>query len=134
MKVYISGPISGLDRRLVEKRFQLAADWLERIGHIAVNPMTIEPIPGCGCPPEALHTWACCLRKDIRQLVTCDAIYLLPNWHGSRGARLELHNALELGLEMFDAGARTGPRAVNGRTLEPAVGVADYILEERQAA
>jgi hypothetical protein len=39
----------------------------------------------------------------IRELTSCYAIYLLPNWYQSRGAKLEARIALELGLEFTGA-------------------------------
>ena len=42
---------------------------------------------------------------DIRELVACDAVYMLPGWPASRGARLEHHVAVELGLHVIDGDA-----------------------------
>jgi hypothetical protein len=39
--------------------------------------------------------------EDIRQLMTCDAIYMLKGWEKSKGASLEHHIAKELGLEIY---------------------------------
>lgn len=41
------------------------------------------------------------MRLSIRQLVTCDAIHLLPGWEKSKGATLEAHIAERLELEVL---------------------------------
>jgi hypothetical protein len=47
--------------------------------------------------PEPL-TWEQYLRRDIRVLLDCDGIALLPGWERSRGAQLEAHIAHALGM------------------------------------
>lgn len=102
MRVYMSGPISGLDREVARKLFTDAAVELAARGHEPVDPFDIPNDPGCDCPPEvANHLWACCLRKDIRVLVDCDAILMLPGWPASPGARLELMVASSVGLKVL---------------------------------
>ncbi|MGR3991613.1 DUF4406 domain-containing protein [Pseudomonas sp. 1121_17] len=50
--------------------------------------------------------WADYLRFDIGRLSTCEAMMLLPGWARSRGARLEVHIAKEIGMRlMFADGA-----------------------------
>jgi hypothetical protein len=44
------------------------------------------------------------MRDDIKQLMDCNVIVLLPNWENSRGARLEFHIADALGFAIFYAG------------------------------
>ena len=43
-------------------------------------------------------TWAEYMRTDIRALVDCEVIALLPGWGQSRGARREVSIADELGM------------------------------------
>jgi hypothetical protein len=43
------------------------------------------------------------LRRDIENLLRVDGIALLPGWADSKGARLELAVAQELGLNIFNA-------------------------------
>lgn len=45
--------------------------------------------------------WQTYLRTGVRQVAQADVIYLLPGWWKSNGARLELHVALALGLEVI---------------------------------
>lgn len=50
--------------------------------------------------------WHEYLREDIRLMMDCNAIHMLPGWQNSKGARLELHVAKELGMNVtFEKGA-----------------------------
>lgn len=89
MKIYIAGPMTGLPD-LNFPAFNMAAQILRGQGHTVVNPAELNGDPGL--------SWQECMRTDIRELVTCDSIVLLPNWIRSRGARLEFHIASELGI------------------------------------
>jgi hypothetical protein len=92
MRIYIAGPMTGLPL-LNFPAFHAEAARLRALGHDAVNPAEINADPAKG--------WAACMRDDIRELVTCDAIQLLPGWRCSRGATLEHHIAVALGLEII---------------------------------
>lgn len=100
IRCYISGPMTGLPL-LNFPAFNEAAARLRDLGYDVVNPVDI--VVG----PDA--QWAEFLRADIAQLVTCDAIAPLPNWWKSKGARLEMHIARELGMREIAVGvAATG--------------------------
>lgn len=59
------------------------------------------------CPSEISETlpdgsqWADFMRADLAALVGCDAVVILDHAIRSRGARLECHVALELGMPLF---------------------------------
>lgn len=90
-KTYIAGPMTGLPE-LNFPAFHAAAAELRALGHTVVNPAEINP--------DHHMSWEACMRSDIAQLVTCDAIMLLPSWEDSRGAKLEHHIAERLGLSI----------------------------------
>lgn len=48
----------------------------------------------------AYGTRAGYMRKALAQLVTCDAIALLPGWPSSRGANIERSLAFEMGMKV----------------------------------
>jgi hypothetical protein len=109
-RVYIAGPISadiGIPLEKKIQRFHRAADHLDGLGYEPVNPLAVEmdACPG-DCNPDAhvgqdgkpTHGWACYMRHDLRALLTCDAILLLPEWESSAGARLEAEVAQTLGM------------------------------------
>ncbi len=92
MRIYIAGPMSGLPD-LNFPAFHAAAAHLRSIGHEVVNPAELNTDPTAA--------WHACMRTDIRELVTCDAVAFLPGWLGSRGATLEHHIAMALGMHVF---------------------------------
>jgi hypothetical protein len=103
MRVYISGPISG--HRNAADLFLKAAAHMEALGHYVVNPFLVPPHTHDGpCPPsytkDSSHSAACYLRGDLKVLLECDAIFMLPNWEQSIGARLEHTVAVHCGLDL----------------------------------
>lgn len=92
MRVYVAGPMTGLPQ-LNFPAFHAAAARLRAQGHEVISPAEINiPHPG---------TWLQAMRADIPELVKCDAIAMLPGWASSKGARLEHHIAMQLGLQVL---------------------------------
>jgi hypothetical protein len=75
--------------------FNSEAARLRALGYKVVNPAEINP--------DINADWHACMRSDIVELVTCQAIAMLPGWAQSRGARLEHHIAEALGMLVLDA-------------------------------
>lgn len=94
--VFVCGPMSGLPD-FNYPAFNAAAAALRAIGHHVENPAA-NPVPTCG-------TWEGYMRLSIAQLVTCDAILLLPGWQKSRGANIEAGLAHALGMQVIEAAA-----------------------------
>jgi Asp-tRNA(Asn)/Glu-tRNA(Gln) amidotransferase A subunit family amidase len=94
-KIYISGPITGRPVAQAEAEFAYAAERLASRGWQVVNPMSL--------PVHETHdqSYAAYMREDLRELLDCGAIYMLPGWHNSRGARCEKHVAEMLELSVF---------------------------------
>lgn len=90
--IYVSGPMTGLPE-LNFPAFHAAAKMLREQGHQVRNPAEVGEEPGL--------QWEDYMRKDLRLLCDCTAIYLLPGWEKSKGAHLELHIAHRLGLEVM---------------------------------
>lgn len=87
-KVYIAGPVSGLDFDKVKRAFSTAADLLKAKGCEVVNPIELVP------DPET--EWKDAMRSCIKALADCDAIALLEGWQESKGARVEFELARSL--------------------------------------
>lgn len=102
MRIYLSGPMSGLPGHNYEA-FAEAAHWLrQHFCENVVSPHELIPQPCDGCFDKSKeHSWHEHMRADIACLLRCDTIVLLPGWPSSRGARLELTIAMELGFKVF---------------------------------
>ena len=124
-RIYMSGAVSNIDYCEAQARFNAAQAMLEaRGGYGVVNPLNLikwaikrVEMGGMG---EVLYLehketgrrravlsdeyWRECMEACLRELLHCDAIYMLNNWRTSRGARVELAVAVELGLEILIQG------------------------------
>lgn len=131
MRVYIAGPIHspvGVSKEVLKARFGSMAYWLEahRPDWEVVNPL--DCLPGCeaegmtqcqdrsGLPSGEGHSWECWMRGDLRHMLTCDALVLLPSWEQSNGASLEAEIAKRLYFGVYMA-ALVNPRVNVDGTL-----------------
>lgn len=89
-RLYLSGPMTGI-KDLNIPAFNKAAKKLRAAGYVVINPPELDRI-------ERSDTWEGCLRRDLRFVVTCDAVATLPRWTKSRGANLEIHVAKALSM------------------------------------
>ena len=92
MRVYISGPITGRpDGNRTE--FEIAEASIRHLHHEPVNPQTLAHDHG--------KTWAEYMKVDLAALMTCDAVLALDGWQFSRGAKIEVGLAVELGIPVY---------------------------------
>jgi hypothetical protein len=106
--VYLAGPMSGY-KDFNREAFAEASEQLRRAGYVVINPAELDT-------PEELvlldphdpnfagsPKWAEFLARDLGHV--CDhrteAVVVLPEWHRSRGARLEVYVASELGKDVM---------------------------------
>ena len=99
MKIYISGAISGLERKEYIKRFANAEEKLVKRGYKVCNPTKLLP---------SKHLWVfniigynLTLLYDLWHLMQCDGIYMIKGWECSNGARLEKSFADIFGLKII---------------------------------
>lgn len=95
MKIYISGNITGTSDYM--ERFAAVEKRLKIDGYDVVNP----------AKKNAGHkgmTWGWYMRRCIRWLMDCEAIYLMRGWRKSPGARLEQQIAVALDMVIFSQG------------------------------
>ncbi|CAL8476426.1 DUF4406 domain-containing protein [Caballeronia sp. S22] len=93
-RVYLAGPMSGYPD-LNFPAFHAEAARLRAMGFEIVNPAEIDVGPN--------PTWLKAMRADIKLLVDCDGIALLPGWEQSDGANVEHTLARGLGLRVMQA-------------------------------
>ena len=99
-RIYISGPMTGIEPREYRRRFREAETILRRHGYGCINPCRVWP---CRFPwlyrlMNALLgkrlAYAVILAYDLILLMTrADGIAMLPGWEQSRGARIENYTA-----------------------------------------
>lgn len=99
-RLYLAGPMSGIEQLNVPK-FHAEAARLRSLGFEVVIPAELnneDPNMVFSSDAERVAHWRKCMRIDIAQLLQCDSVALLDGWGRSRGACLEQHVALELGM------------------------------------
>ena len=92
MKIYIAGPMTGIEN-LNATAFHAAAASLRALGHEVVNPAELNP--------DTSKSWVECMKVDIAQLVTCDAVVALPGWTASEGAMIKTTLAGDLAITVY---------------------------------
>lgn len=102
-RIYISGGITGVPRRVYRLHFAEAEKLLRGKGWEVVNPTDLEPTGDCTCLGKEMgnHLWSCYMKRDIHELTTCHAIYMLNEWQSSHGARFEHQVAAACGLALL---------------------------------
>lgn len=88
-RIYISGPVT--DNTRYREQFGAAERLLRIKGWKVCNPVKHE---------KDGNEWSYYIRKDIRKLLKCDAIYMMRGWSKSKGARLERILADSLGMRI----------------------------------
>ena len=94
-KIYIAGPVTGVEG--YEKTFAKAADALRAKGYEPVNPVAPGLVEG--------YSYRDYINRGFDMLMDCDGMLLLPGYMDSKGAALELHYALAVGMEIMTLGA-----------------------------
>lgn len=91
--VYISGKISGLEESEYKPFFMKAEKLLKSLGYLTINPIKKGIVPG--------YKWEDYMKDAIQELCKCDYIYLLHNWEGSEGAKIEHEIAKKLKIPVL---------------------------------
>ncbi len=92
MKVYISGAMTGMPEYNYPAFFA-AEEMLKEQGYDVVNPARSGVREG--------WCWGDYVREDLKWLVECDKIAMIPGWENSKGARLERHIAQNLEMPII---------------------------------
>ena len=90
-KIYIAGPVTGVEG--YEETFANAADDLRAKGYEPVNPVAPGLVEG--------YSYRDYINRGFQMLMECDGMLLLPGYMDSKGAALELHYALAVGMEII---------------------------------
>ncbi len=96
--IYVAGPYRAASEWQVTiniREAEEAALALWRMGYAVICPHKNTAFFGGACPDEV---W---LAGDLEMLARCDAIYPLPRWGDSAGARAEVAEAARLGKSIL---------------------------------
>ncbi len=99
-KVYISGPISGLDREEYMARFAFAELLMKKEGYKVLNPTRLAP-----CREPWLYKllgYKLTLLYDLWHLMRCTHIFMLPGWTDSKGSSIEYQVSLAFKINDAD--------------------------------
>lgn len=90
---YIAGAMSGI-KNFNYPAFYAAEPVVIKLGYTPVNPA--RNFDGDTTLPYEVY-----MHKSLRQLLDCQAIYMLDGWEHSRGANIEYSIASALGLDIY---------------------------------
>lgn len=123
--IYLAGPMTGIPQFNFPVFFE-AADALRNAGYEVVSPAEIDNpatkaaalaspdgAPGSGAANG--ETMGDFLSRDVKIVIDdVDAVVVLPNWHKSKGAKIEAFTAIQFGKPVLDADVliKTGERIV----------------------
>lgn len=96
-KIYLAGPMTGLPDWGFPA-FAAAAARLRAQGHTVVSPHEMHEGSGAD---STFAPWGDLMRQALTLMLTCDTVYFLTGWAGSRGATLEWKIAQELGFTIL---------------------------------
>lgn len=95
MRIYISGPITGIDENRCDVTFGFTAADLEIRGHEPISPWHVaKTLPKSFSYEDYMDI-------DMVLLKKCDAILMLDGWEESRGCTREFGYASRTDLPIF---------------------------------
>ncbi len=142
---YLSGPITGLPDGGVTM-FRTVERWLHKHGATrVVNPheLTLRMVGAVYGSPEyerwcnehpggRTGAYAAFMMQDLKALLRCQVIVLLPGWRTSVGATKELLTALHAGLRYIEWGGETlAPRDATDDVLMQVAALHVFNIERR---
>lgn len=95
-KVYISLPISGLDLETRKDVALRAEIQLRGLGYDVFNPLGDGWVAGLSQNEY--------MKRDLKALLDCDAIYMMKGWNHTLNCKLELDNAIAIGIDVWFEG------------------------------
>lgn len=101
-KVYISLPMAGHEDTVYE-RYTKAVDEVKQLYPKCkiLGPVNIESFSENGLDVPRTHKYEWYIIHDLKTVMKADAIYLTKGYNESRGCRMELCVANELGKEII---------------------------------
>ena len=91
--IYIAGKVTGEPQEPTAAKFKAAQLELEAKGFDVINPIELVNNPN--------ESWDVAMGICLEALETCDAIFLLPCFADSKGARIERRQAVANGIHVY---------------------------------
>lgn len=91
-RAFIAGKISGLSKGYVRDKFNQVANKLSRLGYQVIKP---------GAITEETQPWNDVVLNDIKRMIECDEVHLLPDWQESRWIQFERDVAIRMGMQII---------------------------------
>jgi len=101
--IYLSGPMSGVPEYNFPA-FHAATKLLRKRGCSVISPAELDEVGELSGIELGSQSWEWYLSRDLREMLRCDTVAVLPGWRKSRGARLEVYVARRLGMKVVSAG------------------------------
>lgn len=89
--VYIAGNTLGLPQDQVKEKFSRVISDLSQQGYVVVSPVSLY---------NQTPNWQDGARDDIKTMLECDELTLLPCWQESQSAQLKRDIAIRLGMNV----------------------------------
>jgi hypothetical protein len=101
---YLSGPMTGYP----EHNFPLFRDVTKRLRADGLRVISPHEVNEEGAPELPYEEY---IKRDIKVMLECNSIIMLPGWYRSKGARIEFDLAMDLNffiyrLEGYDTNLR----------------------------
>ncbi len=120
IRFYISGPMTGYDGHNFEA-FDAAEMVLSRMGFQVLSPAQEGDLDNEGLSTATREEF---MRRDIDWVLSADRVVVLDGWEMSRGARIEVAVAREIGLPIFRLEGKKLVEEDYTTTLEEALEIA----------
>lgn len=105
MRVYLAGPMTGIpDHNYPE--FRRLTVHLRTLGHEVRSPVELNEAAGYTTHPDGTispEDLALCFADDVRAILWCKAIALMPGWEASSGAKVEAQLGAKLNKHFIEA-------------------------------
>ena len=92
-KAYVSGKITGLTEEEYLRLFSEAKKKAKEKGYVAISPTEL--------PHDHNKTWESYMREDLIEMLKCDVVFAMANWHESKGATIEVNLAKSIGMKVI---------------------------------
>jgi hypothetical protein len=93
ISIYIAGKITGESYLTAYNKFESVEKMLQIQGYKVINPMKL-----CKASWNWIHCMSVCLYNLVRK---ADAIYMLPDWKDSTGAKTEYKTAKLFNIKIY---------------------------------